>query len=134
MANDKYTRSTTYRAEYFKHNKPTVGGMYRCIYCGRYFPRDKITIDHIIPVYAAQHSLMTRIGMKIIGLDTINDVKNLGAACKRCNKRKGKKTGLWVIRGALGKTRWFWVARFLFWATIVIYGLVFYMQSGAIRF
>lgn len=128
--NKRYTRSTNYRAEYFKNNRPSPGGMYRCIYCGKFYPKDKITVDHIIPVYAAEHSIGTRIGMKFLGLRSINDVKNLGAACQKCNKRKGKKMGLWVIRGALGKTKWFWTLRFLFWLTVVLYALYVAVKNG----
>ena len=130
VIDERFTRSTNYRAEYFKNNRPSPGGMYRCIYCGKFYPRDRITIDHIIPVYAAEHSMGTRLGMKFLGLKSINDVKNLGAACQKCNKRKGKKTGLWVIRGALGKTKWFWTLRFLFWLTVVLYALYVAVQNG----
>lgn len=48
----------------------------QCQYCGNTFPPDKLTLDHVIP--------------KSRGGD--NSWKNLVAACKKCNQKKGSRT------------------------------------------
>ena len=48
----------------------------RCFYCGKVFPKDKITIDHIFP--------------QDFGGPTITD--NLVPACKQCNTEKSNMT------------------------------------------
>ena len=49
----QYTRSSNYRSLFFaKYPSPT--GKYRCAYCGKKKPKDKITIDHIFPVHGKQ--------------------------------------------------------------------------------
>lgn len=60
-----------YREEWFKHNK-SIFGRYRCVKCGRLFPKDRIEIDHRIP---------KRKG----GTD---DLWNLQPMCKSCNRSK----------------------------------------------
>lgn len=39
-------RSATYRKEYFAHNKPIYGKLYRCVYCGTLHTRKNITIPY----------------------------------------------------------------------------------------
>lgn len=46
---------------------------YTCQYCGEKFPREKLTIDHLIPV--------ARRG--------VDELTNFVAACKNCNEMKG---------------------------------------------
>jgi 5-methylcytosine-specific restriction endonuclease McrA len=48
----------------------------QCQYCAKYFPADVLTMDHVVP--------------KSRGGD--NSWKNIVAACKKCNQRKGNKT------------------------------------------
>ena len=58
----------------------------QCQYCAKYFPTDKLTIDHIMPSSRG-------------GGDTW---LNLATACKKCNQKKGNKTpeeaGMLLIR------------------------------------
>lgn len=58
----------------------------QCQYCAKYFPTDKLTIDHIMPSSRG-------------GGDTW---LNLATACKKCNQKKGNKTpeeaGMALIR------------------------------------
>jgi 5-methylcytosine-specific restriction endonuclease McrA len=63
-----------YRETWFKHNKP-VFGKYRCEACGKWYPKDKIEIDHRIP---------KRKG----GTD---DLWNLQPMCRHCNRSKNAR-------------------------------------------
>lgn len=109
--NKKYQRSTTYRKEFFSHNKGLFGSddKYQCAYCGKILNRKKIQIDHLIPVNKVKKFGTGRILMKIRNIDNINSVKNLVPSCEKCNKTKSSKMGCWIIRGLLGKHFSFWV-------------------------
>ena len=96
----KYTRSRSYRAEYFREN-PSRTGRYRCVYCGRKLPKEKITVDHIFPIHEMETSAAVRRRAALHGIKGSNDVKNLCAACRRCNLRKGTHMG-----GGYGKRSW----------------------------
>lgn len=113
----KYTRSTTYRRAYFKAH-PSPDGRYRCVYCGGIFPKKDITIDHLIPVDAAEHSWRARDKIKKLGYSSVNDVDNLVCSCRYCNSKKGTKMGLWLIRGRWGRRDGYW--RFVNTARIVV--------------
>lgn len=95
----KYTRSEGYRTEFIR-NWPPKHGKYRCVYCGRKISKDNMEVDHVIPVYATEHSFLARI---MVPPDGVNSLKNLVPACHKCNNRKGKKCGLWLIRGKFWK-------------------------------
>ena len=49
----QYTRSNSYRSQFFACH-PSATGKYRCAYCGKKKPKDKITIDHIFPVHCME--------------------------------------------------------------------------------
>lgn len=123
ITDEDFARNSSYRQFYFKNEVPYWGNRYRCIYCGRFLKKEDVTIDHIIPIYKAEHCISARMLMKILGLKTVNDYGNLGAACEKCNKKKGSKMGLWAIRGMLGKNKWFWRVRFTTYVIIVAAGL-----------
>ena len=59
---------------------------HRCQYCGRTFPPDELTFDHVVPV---------RYGGR-------KEWKNIVTSCVRCNRRKGGRTpeeaGMAIIR------------------------------------
>ena len=61
-----------YREDFFR-NTPSKSGRYRCVCCGRWFPKSEIDVDHRIP-------------KKQGGTD---DLYNLQAMCKHCNRSKG---------------------------------------------
>lgn len=112
--NDKnlsYTRNTSYRREYFSHYKPAVFQRYFCIYCGRLIPCKQITVDHIIPVKKASENPVYQNFVRALGWRGINDYHNLGAACRKCNSKKSSKTGMWLIRGFVGKSNLFQIVR-----------------------
>ena len=73
-----------YRETYFKYNKPLFG-KYRCVRCGKWFRKDQIDIDHRIP---------KRNG----GTD---DIWNLQAMCRHCNRRKGANGSAFETAGTL---------------------------------
>ena len=60
-----------YREKFFA-NSISFMGMYRCQHCGRWFPKSEIDVDHIVP-------------RKYGGTD---DLVNLQALCKHCNRSK----------------------------------------------
>ena len=61
-----------YREDYFM-NAPCRSGKYRCVNCNRWFSKSDIDVDHRIP-------------KKQGGTD---DLWNLQAMCKHCNRSKG---------------------------------------------
>ena len=86
----QYTRSSNYRSRFFaKHPSPT--GKYRCAYCGKKKPKDKITIDHIFPVHCMEEYPAVRRRAALLGIHGSNDMKNLCTACMRCNQKKEAK-------------------------------------------
>ena len=64
-----------YRETFF-NNTPSMMGKYQCCRCGRWFPKSEIDVDH-------------RIAKRLGGTD---DIWNLQAMCKHCNRSKGKNT------------------------------------------
>ena len=83
-----------YRELYFKHHKGTKvlfkkEPQYKCVACGKWFPKAEITVDHIIP---------KRKG----GLDVIS---NLQAMCRSCNSRKrDHQSAMDTVKGVVGMT------------------------------
>lgn len=108
LNNDFGKRSTTYRTEYFKHNKPIYKKFYRCVYCGQLLSRRKITVDHIYPVKKVNESIYYQDKLKKMGADSVNDYRNLVSACFRCNAKKSAKTGWWIIKAKIGSIKYYW--------------------------
>ncbi len=108
-----YIRSRTYRSQFFKTNQGR-NGKFRCIYCGKWLKKEDVTVDHIIPVDRVRRSQRAKLFLRMIGAKTVNDPKNLGCACERCNKSKGNKMGIWILIGRLGKHECYWGIRFFF--------------------
>lgn len=104
-------RSTDYRRKFFQQVKPVFGKYYFCAYCGMPLTKEKMTIDHIYPVHLASSDIKTRKRMKKAGLSGVNDIRNLVPACYGCNKRKGTRTGGWVIKGRIGRKQGLWPLR-----------------------
>ena len=105
---ENWGRSSSYRRDFFAAYPRPLGG-YRCRYCHRRISDQKLTVDHIYPVY------MTKTGnnfwMRLIGIDNVNDVRNLAPACRRCNIKKGRKAGIWIVKAIVGKYEIYWVIR-----------------------
>lgn len=103
-------RSSSYRQAFFTYYPRPAKG-YRCRYCHRRLSDRRLTVDHIYPVYLAKTG--KRFWPRLLGIEDVNDPRNLAPACKRCNARKGRKAGLWVLKAILGKYRLYWyVLRF----------------------
>lgn len=64
-----------YRETYF-NNAPSMMGRYQCVKCKGWYPKSMIDVDH-------------RISKRNGGTD---DLYNLQAMCKHCNRSKGAKT------------------------------------------
>lgn len=99
----EYARDTKYRKRFFEEREPVVGKFYVCMYCGKLIKRDEVQVDHIIPVFRAETDWKVQMLIKNLGWKGVNDVKNLGASCGGCNRKKSSKMGWWLIRGILGK-------------------------------
>ena len=64
-----------YREKFFEAN-PSPTGQWCCARCGGWFPKDQIDVDH-------------KIAKRLGGTD---DLYNLQAMCKHCNRSKNKNT------------------------------------------
>lgn len=98
--NPKYERSDNYRSEFIKHWPPDRKGRYRCVYCGRYIKKEKMQVDHIVAVNLVQHNYLSRL---FIPKEGVNAISNLVPSCPRCNRKKGKSGGFWIVRGRYWK-------------------------------
>ncbi len=117
----RYTRSTTYRGAYFKEHPGILHHRYFCAYCGRLLPKKKITIDHLIPVQKASNEKRYRLLINLLGYTGVNDPKNLAPACKKCNAKKKDKGGLWILRGWMGRSQWFWlILKPVVWTALIL--------------
>lgn len=123
-----YCRSTDYRKTFFSNNKPHRKNKYRCAYCGKWLKKEKVTVDHIIPVNGMKTSSVVRFVSKLIGIKNVNGVNNLCAACEKCNKRKSAKLGLWPIKGFLGRSYLLWNIRIILRILILIAIIYFLYQ------
>lgn len=112
IRDERYVRSTNYRTVYFDTHSPLRDGRYRCIYCGHKLAKEHITVDHIFPVSQTGRSKILQTLAAAFGIQNVNDHKNLGAACESCNKKKGNRTGFWIIRAYIGKSEILWRIRF----------------------
>jgi len=99
----KLIRSSNYRELYFKTNRgiqlPTKPSkaLYFCPYCGKpMINKKKMVVDHIYSIRRVQTKKRLRVHFKQFP-DGVNNISNLVACCAYCNKRKGKKGGLWVF-------------------------------------
>ena len=116
----QYTRSSNYRSLFFaKYPSPT--GKYRCAYCGKKKPKDKITIDHIFPVHCMEEYPAVRRRAALFGIHGSNDMKNLCTACMRCNQKKEAKMGIWILKGFIGKQPWYWPLRRILTVILVFF-------------
>lgn len=119
----EYERAGNYRQVFFERTK----GPYRCRYCHRRLKKTYMQIDHIVPVAAVQRSAYARFLLHLEGAENVNSIRNLAPACKKCNKKKLDKMGLWVLRGWLGKYEAYWVIKriviFLFILFLCLFSL-----------
>ncbi len=110
-------RSDSYRQAFLRHYPRPFGG-YRCRYCHRRLSDRKLMIDHIYPVYRAKTG--NGFWLRLLGIDDVNDIRNLAPACRRCNTKKGRSAGIWILRAILGKYELYWIVRRLLQAAIIL--------------
>ena len=116
----QFTRGTDYRKTFFSSAEPAIKAKYRCAYCGHKLIYKDVTVDHIFPINKLSYSEKTRKQAALFGITDANEERNLCAACRPCNSRKGTKTGIWVIKGFLGKSNTLWKIRFAARASFII--------------
>lgn len=109
----EYERAANYRQIFFLRTQ----GPYRCRYCNKKLAKNRIYVDHIIPVAKVQKNIFARILLRIEGCREVNDIRNLAPACSSCNSQKSDKIGLWPLRAWLGKYRFYW---FMLWISRVL--------------
>lgn len=97
----KYRTSGKVRIKYLKRHSGFFG-IHICRYCFKPVLYKKVKVDHIFP----------------FSKNGPNKIWNLTAACKRCNHAKGDKTGLWVIRGYIGKIL---IDHLFVWIVLILY-------------
>lgn len=124
--NDKLgKRSYDYRKKFFEENEPIFSDRYLCVYCGYPIKKDKITVDHLYPVSVAGKSIRLQKKLRKMGIDDINDIRNLVPACRSCNSKKGAKMGIWILKGKIGRHTNIWIMRhilrLIIFCTIIVY-------------
>jgi hypothetical protein len=90
---ERWERSSDYRKEFFKNNKPP----YRCRYCNRFLKQEYMVIDHIVPIAQVKKNTNARMLLYLQGISEVNDVRNLAPSC------------IWFIRGIFGKYKIYWI-------------------------
>ena len=125
-------RSTGYRKAFFENNEPFIKDRYFCAYCGRLIHKNRVTVDHLYPVGEAKRSIKLQQRLKRKGFDNINDIKNLVPACKRCNSRKGKKMGIWILKGIVGRYPCIWIARHFIRIALLIFLVNYIAEADAV--
>ena len=127
------TRSGDYRRIFFIYNKPAIRDKYICAYCGRLLSKDKVTVDHLYPIGKASKSIKYQKKLNRRGMKNINEPKNLVPACKRCNMRKSAKTGLWIIRGKIGRYKYVWYIRWSLRLALFIFIIYWAYKQPVVR-
>ena len=124
----EYERSSNYRYRFLKENLGDKGdgSIYHCAYCGRKLTKDTLRVDHIISVASVQKTKKGRRSLAKYGLKDVNDLDNLTASCQRCNDLKSEKGGLWIIRGRVGRDKYFWATIKL----LIILAAIVFVYTG----
>ena len=126
ISNSMGNRSANYRSKFFTHHKPQIlGRYYICAYCGKLLSKGKVTVDHLYPIGKVSRSVKYQKKLKKQGIQNINSPNNLVAACARCNMKKDDKTGLWILRGRIGRHTGRWILKWLI--EIIILALLIYL-------
>lgn len=123
-------RSADYRQQFFRTNMGLChkGKHYQCVYCGRIFPKDQITVDHLFAVKGVQRSKIMKWLLHRLTITDVNDPKNLVPACRHCNSKKGSKGGIWILRGVIGQSFTIWLARWIMRVVLIALCVYFVIQ------
>ena len=125
----RWERSNNYRTNFFKYNNPP----YKCRYCRKWLNKKNMEVDHIVPINKVKKGNYARLLLKIHGMNNVNDAKNLAPSCKKCNKRKSDKLGLWYLKGLYGNYKLFWFFYYLFIMMFVI-SIIYILYSNFLNF
>lgn len=125
----RWERSSNYRDNFFK----TYTAPYRCRYCNKSLTKEKMVIDHIVPIGKVKKSTNARMLLYIQNISEVNDVKNLAPSCRKCNQRKSDKLGLWYLKGILGKYKLYWILRRLIIFSLLLLSIYFLYQQYLIH-
>lgn len=125
----QFSRASNYRNIFFDcHPGYSNKNLYQCAYCGKFMTAEKVSVDHLFPIAKARSNKFNQFMLKKLDIENINQKENLVASCKRCNQKKGSKTGIWVVRGWLGRYLIFWIivwSLYLIFFVLVIYSLLY---------
>ncbi len=126
---DQWDRSYDYREKFFEE----YTGSMRCRYCNRPLGKKDVQVDHLIPVYQAKRGGIARQLLLLRKIENVNDVRNLVPSCKKCNKKKGTKMGIWYIRGVCGKYQLYWniiyILKFFIFFILISFFLTYLLQN-----
>ena len=126
-------RNSGYRTIFFQNHRSVFGNMYFCAYCGRLMKKKNVSVDHIYPVDKVSKSPKMQRKLKLRRMTDVNDKRNLVASCKRCNLRKGTRTGFWIFRGKIGKSNLFWIVRYVIRIVALCYVCLRLYESGVLE-
>lgn len=112
FTNKNFERNGSYRNTFLQNNEPIfLKRYYFCAYCGKPIKKEKVEVDHLYPIGRVKYKRRLKRRLKRKGISNVNDQKNLVPSCKKCNRRKGRKMGMWVIRGKIGRVQKLWYLR-----------------------
>lgn len=63
-------------------------------------------------------------------MESINDLRNLVAACSRCNSKKSAKMGIWIIRGKIGRHQHLWIFRHIVRIAVISFLIWYFATNG----
>ena len=122
---EKYDRSTNYRQMFIKANPAEK---YRCVYCGKLVSKDRMTVDHVIPVALAKKS--KKYQKKLKTKNGVNDLSNLVPSCWKCNKKKGASASKWWrLKATVGRYNAYWAMRLILILVLVLILIVIVAKS-----
>lgn len=107
--NTENNRASNCRKLYFDNYDPKLFNRYMCVYCSRLLKKNNVAVDHLISIKLVQTKKHYQHIIKWLKMENVNDPKNLVCACQKCNLKKGKNGGIWVLRGQLGKSLVYWL-------------------------
>ena len=124
-----------YKVAFFRVKKvffENTKGPYECRYCHKRISRKYMQIDHIVPVLQAKKNPRARNILKRMHAESVNDLVNLAPCCSRCNRQKGSKMGIWVLKGRFGDKGWFRALEKIMICVLLF--LVFVAVTGTIHY
>ena len=118
-------KSNDYKDKFFADFKPQYKNAYFCAYCGRIINKSAVEISHLYPPSEIKRNVNLKFRLMKRNIFNADDIKNLVPACKKCFRKKGNKTGMWVIKGKLGRHGGLWPVRHFmntFLSLVIFYG------------